>query len=598
MMYSQSRFKLSFLALFMLFLFLSMGISSACKNIIATGETTEGEYNFLLKVRDPSRPGLQVLAPIPRGYEYTYHHPWTGKPLDFQVNHSYIGVASEQDTTPNIVKSGMVLTDAGIAYGDADSRSRWINPSPYAWDDFDWIRYSCEQADTETEAIHYLTTKAVDQLHATGVSENLCVVGPENGYLIEADAYRYTIKEIKDDVDVISNYPRELWKTQLIRSRFIADSYDTITTRNVHKGECTHLNGLARIRILDIAPQSVKVRQIPFFTNIGYHDGKPSFLMSPEIIDLGDSKTVGDFYVSILNISDNTATIRVTTAVYAWEQSMLDLIHSKKGNITIHDMMGWSRLQAEDVDDIRPMCEATYPFEGVAIYQIPQQNYKLLSKGWFSANHACSSIYVPFHNSNTAIFNKYKTGDAAKVSLALYQNFSDSLLPFIHSIEEVFITENADLDKWAQNSSYPYYLKAVVLTVLDTFMQEQAWIMSNYWLDLSYIDKKFQQNPIDSCDEMWSSNYSSTLSSLVSICNKTKSSEHDNLTHNISKKLINSICTCYITITEKIGGSVEHLNTLYTQGMHLLNESKYEEAATVFQQILSQSKQHFTLNMS
>ena len=39
-----------------------------CKDIIACGNSTAGDYNLLLKVRDPSRPGLQVLTIVPENY--------------------------------------------------------------------------------------------------------------------------------------------------------------------------------------------------------------------------------------------------------------------------------------------------------------------------------------------------------------------------------------------------------------------------------------------------------------------------------------------------------------------------------------------------
>ena len=50
-----------------------------------------------------------------------------------------------------------------------------------------------------------LTTEAIDQLHATGVSENLFLVGPQQAVVIEADAVRHTIHDITD-VLVMSNY--------------------------------------------------------------------------------------------------------------------------------------------------------------------------------------------------------------------------------------------------------------------------------------------------------------------------------------------------------------------------------------------------------
>ena len=100
---------------------------NSCKDIVAVNEATDGDYNLLLKVRDPSRPGPQVLCIVPKGYTYTYHHPWTGKPIDYTTQQKYIGVATKDDIIPNIVKAGMALSEAGIAYGDADTNSNWKN---------------------------------------------------------------------------------------------------------------------------------------------------------------------------------------------------------------------------------------------------------------------------------------------------------------------------------------------------------------------------------------------------------------------------------------------------------------------------------------
>ncbi|MBN2599218.1 MAG: hypothetical protein JXA75_01655, partial [Candidatus Thermoplasmatota archaeon] len=132
---------------------LTLPAGKSCKDIVIPFEATAGDYSLFLKVRDPSREGLQVLCRVPKGIQYTYHHPWTGRPWEFTVTHTFLGVATKGDTLPNIVKAGMVLTDAGLAFGDADTLSHWINPTMNAWDDFDWIRYACQTADNEDEAI-------------------------------------------------------------------------------------------------------------------------------------------------------------------------------------------------------------------------------------------------------------------------------------------------------------------------------------------------------------------------------------------------------------------------------------------------------------
>lgn len=577
----------------LILLFCSTGLVSACKNIFATGDATAGEYNLLLKVRDPSRPGVQVLTLVPQGYEYTYHYPWTGKPMHVVVNRSYIGVTSQYDVSPNIVKSGMVLTDAGLAFGDADSRSRWVNPTRYAWDDFDWIRFSCEHAATEEEAVYRLTALAVDELHATGVSENLCVVGPEKGYLIEADAYRYHIKEIVNDVDVISNYPRKLWHTQLFRSRLIADAYDATRTGSLKTGESIHLNSISRIQLLEITDNSILARQLPFFTNIGYHDGKPSFFMPPVSLTVGDQRTIGDFYVSLLNVTDDTATLHLTTAVYAWEQELLEKILPRKGNITIADMIEWSRLQEGDMKDVRPMCEAIYPHEGVAIYQIPTKRYQTLSKGWFSANRAVSSIYVPFHICNTEIYRPYETGEAAQLSLSLYENNTDAFLPIIQSVEQVFLKENDFFDGWAHHTTIADSVQADVLTIIDTTMQKQAYIMQQLLLNISKKPEEQQQLFMNITKELWMNNYTRSLAQMATTLEILSFTEHRSFFEKTIITLMQSTCISFINATESIGVAIDDLLIKYDQGGQLLFQQEYDDAVRLFQQIIQRCKSYF-----
>jgi hypothetical protein len=81
-------------------------VAAGCKDIVAVGDATAGPYNLLLKVRDPSRPGPQVLTRVPAGYTYTFYDPWTGKPFSCTVTRTYIGTASAGDTAPNLVKAG------------------------------------------------------------------------------------------------------------------------------------------------------------------------------------------------------------------------------------------------------------------------------------------------------------------------------------------------------------------------------------------------------------------------------------------------------------------------------------------------------------
>ena len=315
--------------------------------------------------------------------------------MSFKTNYKYIGVATKEDTIPNIVKPGMSLSKAGISYGDADTGSIWVNPTKHAWDDFDWMRYACEKAKDEDEAVLLLTKDAVKKMHAAEVSENLFVVGPKKGYVIEADAFRYNVKEINNGIDVMSNYPRELWKTQIFKKRPISKSFNTEVEKYVRNKQIVRLQSLNGIKILGIGDDFITVKPISLRYII--QTGNLNVITK---INLEERKTVGYFSVELLDIDGNKAKVRVTNVHKAWEEKMLEYIQPHYGSITVKDMIKWSRLDKEDLDGLRPMCEDTSKYEAVAIYKIPEKNYEILSSGWFSPNRACSSIYVPFHICN------------------------------------------------------------------------------------------------------------------------------------------------------------------------------------------------------
>jgi hypothetical protein len=403
-----------------------------CKDIVACGNSTAGDYNLLLKVRDPSRPGLQVLTIVPQNYEYEYHHPWTGETLFFKVNNKYIGIASKDDIIPNIVKAGMTINDNGLAFGDADTNSNWINPTSYAWDDFDWIRYSTENALDIYDAVRLLTEDVVDKYHAPGVSENLFIVGPYNGYIIEADAFRYKIKEIKDDVIVMSNYPKDLWKSQILKTYKISSTFDFNKTDYLNEGEIIKLNSHYGVKIINITETYVIAKQIPIFKiNLDM-----IFFIGENIkINNGERKTVGDFSLEVLEIENNTAKIRMTNKYKAWEDKMLDHIDEYYGDINIKHMMNWSRLTSSDLDGLRGMCEGIYKDEAVSIYKIPENNYDILSVGWFSPSQSCSSLFIPFHICDYEILDVYENGSAAKLCQQLFQIYGYNNLT---SFEKIF----------------------------------------------------------------------------------------------------------------------------------------------------------------
>jgi len=500
------------ITLIILIFYLPILISSpvlGCKDILACGDSTGGDYNLLLKVRDPSRPGLQVLCIVPQDYEYEFYHPWTGEKIFFKVENKYFGITSKDDVIPNIVKAGMTLSDKGLAFGDADTNSNWINPSRYAWDDFDWIRYSCEKADNIDQAVLLLTEDVVNKYHAPGVSENLFVIGPDSGYIIEADAFNYKIKEFVNDVGVMSNYPKELWKSQILKTLPISISYDFNTTDYFKVGDIIRLNSVYGIKIINITESSILARQIPIF-KINFW----TFLFIGEKIEIeiGERKNVGDFSLKVLDVEIDKVKVELTNKFKAWENKMLENINSKYGNITVKDMFNWSRLQSVDLDGLRGMCEGIYEDEAVAIYKIPKNYYKSLSMGWFSPSFACSSIFVPFHISDNDIFDPYENGEAAQLCQNLFKIYGYNNLSCFNNIENVFLYENEIIENIAVNIIEEEEILSDFLTIFDINAQKQAYLTEKIWFD---IDNLINQNEKELCiniiENNWGLSYSNSL---------------------------------------------------------------------------------------
>lgn len=540
-----------------------------CKDIVACGNSTDGDYNLLLKVRDPSRPGLQVLCIVPEGYEYEYHHPRSGKKISFTTIHKYIGVATKGDTIPNIIKSGMSLSETGIAYGDADTNSKRVNPSKYAWDDFDWIRLACEKANNEDEAVEILTEEGVKQLHASGVSENLFVVGPKKGYVIEADFLQYKIKEINNGIEVMSNYPKELWKTHRLNLFPISSDFNKVVEKKVRALSSVRLGSIFGIRITEIGDNYISAKPIYYF-----HAKRTGNVGVITKIQLNERKTVGYFSVELLDISGNTARIRVTNIYKAWEEEMLKQINSKiDGKITVEDMIYFSRFDRDDLNGLRPMCEPAFKYEAVAIYKIPSSNYEILSNGWFSANHACSSIYVPFHICNNDIYEPYKTGDAAQLCLDLYNLYDhDDLIPSFNKVENVFFSEIEEMEKVSIDYISNKTDVSEFLTTIDMSMQKQAFLTEELW---KTIDNK--ESVIDIIKNIWEDNYLSTLENIKNALFELDEMPQSNF---IKQKLIDislDICNSRIIAADALEKEVDDLLDQLNLANNLVINGQYEK---------------------
>lgn len=524
----RKKIFLCFFSCVILFSIIIIPAGKGCKDIVVTSAATAGDYSLLLKVRDPSRSGLQVLCRVPKGTLYTYHYPWTGRPWDFIVTHTFVGVATQGDTLPNIVKAGMVLTDAGLTFGDADTLSQWINPTKNAWDDFDWIRYACQNADNEDEAITLLTTDAIDQLHATGVSENLFLVGPQRAVVIEADAVHHTTKDVPN-VLVMSNYAKDLWSTQLIRSMPIASSFDAQKETWVRRGIVIHLGSLCGVKIIQIAPSSIVAQAVPAFAF------KNNGLDKEVTIPLRERATVGPYSMTLLEINGNIARISVCLSINAWKQELQAKIEPEIGNITIQDMICWSRLHALELDGLRPMCEDRYTYEAAIVFKIPNEHANLLSSGWFAANHACSSIYIPIHICDDDFYDPYETGEAAALSLALLQKYGHgNLTSFCQSVENVFLFENEINERLAHLMIHSDVNITPFLTESDQGMQEQAFLTEQLWLSAPNISRGIIEN-------IWMDNYRITQQNIQRTISLLTCIPGSDVSISILEKIANSI---------------------------------------------------------
>lgn len=557
--------------LLVIFLLLNIFLSfstKACKDIVACGDATEGDYNLLLKVRDPSRDGLQVLCIVPSGYKYEYNHPWTGKSMSFTTDHKFIGVATQDDVIPNIVKAGMTLTDAGLAFGDSDTNSGWNNPTRFSWDDFDWIRYACQKAGSEDEAVELLTEDVVKEMHASGVSENLFVVGPNKGFVVEGDAFHYEIEEIVNGVAVRHNYPVMLWKTQHLKKRPISKSFDTVVEKSVRKMGVIRLGSLYGVRVTGIGDDYVTVTPVGMF-----HILKSKSIGVVTKIQLGERVSVGEFSVKLVEIKDNKAKLSVCNVYKAWEDELMSHIQPRYGSITVCDMINWSRLNSEDLDGLRGMSQKNVEFESIAVYRIPKQNYNELSIGWFSPNNACSSIYVPFHICNTDIFDPYESGDAAQISLDLLQVYDDLSNKF-NKTEDVFFYEIDSMEQISTDLLKDDRDVSEFLTIVDTGMQRQAYYTDELWMEASKHSSK--QEIVDVLTGLWGNNY---LFSLDKMQNAITDLEDIAGSTSIIEKIEDialDICKSRLDAATAIGKRSPDAEEDYDTGSELIRQGSYE----------------------
>ena len=444
--------------------------SSGCKLIMAVGNATNGD-NLLLKVRDPARPGWQVICIIPEGYEYDYHHPWLGYKMHFKVEHRFIGTTTLNDVPPNITKPGMAISRAGIAIGDADTISFLTNPSRYAWDDFDWMRYAIQSADNIDEALELLTKEAVDKLHATSVAENMFLIGINEGAIVEADAFNYCIKKIKNGIEVQSNYPKALWNKHLLYPLFTARNFNTTFSGWVEKGDVVRLGAIFGIKIQNVENDYIKVRLIPF----GF---------SKEI-EVGRGSVLGNFWIKLNGIDGGKANVFICFKYYEWENRLRKMLLEKYGNISIKDLMKMARIHSYELDGLRGMCQGGY--EAATVYKISKEYHDYLSVLWFATDQ-CSSLFIPVHICALDIYDAYENGASHKISLKLLEKYGHgNLTEIFEKIEDDFLKDIEMAEEKAREllAKGEYDEAEYLLTLANMNIQMRAISIEKAFLNMS-----------------------------------------------------------------------------------------------------------------
>jgi hypothetical protein len=206
-------------------------------------------------------------------------------------------------------------------------------------------------------------------------------------------------------------------------------------------------------------------------------------------------------------------------------------------------MIDWSRLNSYDLDGLRGMCEGNYDNEAVAVYKIPNDDYDILSMGWFSPSFSCSSIFVPFHICDNEIFDPYENGNAAQLGQNLFKIYGYDNLSFFDKIEDVFLFENEVVENLVKKIIKNKSIVSDVLTIFDNNVQKQAYLTERILLEIDNInDQEEKEKCINLVGEMWSLNYSNSLSNIkntvLKIMDINNNSKIINYLNNISFSII------------------------------------------------------------
>ena len=338
----------------------------------------------------------------------------------------------------------------------------------------------------------------------------------------------------------MSNYPKQLWHTRVLKRVTIASNFDRVYEGVVRKWQIVRLGGTLGIRILKIGKDFIVVRQFPLGDKVKIEEGK--------------GEKVGYYYVYVEDCDGKTARIKVSYEYYAWENKILDMLRQKYGKITVMDLMNLSRLHSYDLEGLRGFCEGER--KATMIFKIPIDND--LYMAWFAPDQ-CVSIYVPIHICDSDIYEPYKDGEVAEIAVALLTKFGHGGVNF-RNVEKVLIKENEKMEELAiKKGKAPQ-----ILTVVDMEMQKQAYLMQKLYLNAN-------ENEREILKDIWNESYYKT------ICNiERKIRSFDEYGKELLAQIALSICKARVEVENIVNGS--KLMNDYAYAEKLVNSGKYKDA--------------------
>jgi hypothetical protein len=213
------------------------------------------------------------------------------------------------------------------------------------------------------------------------------------------------------------------------------------------------------------------------------------------------------------------------------------------------------------------------------VFKVPIEHANLLSSGWFAANHACSSIYVPVHIYDDDFYDPYETGEAATVSLSLLKKYGHgNVTSLCESVENVFLFENELNELLAHQMIHLDLNITPFLTTLDKGMQEQAFLTEQLWLGAPNVSRGIIEN-------IWMGNYTLSLQRMQQTVSVIKNLPGMETSISIIGEIALSICKSRIETAATQGRNWIEYEQGYTAAHHYFMSGDYTTGFAILHHI-------------